>query len=200
MNKENNNNNNNTEAKTNSAEAQVKENKKSEQKPADLKVKNEKMDKASDAEKTPTSKNNKTDKVDKKTKAQEKEIKPKKKAKKVKRQVLKGRATIKCSYNNTVVSLADLNGNVLGWATSGLLGFKGAKKATPYAATQVVANVSEKVKKYGLKELEVYIKGVGSGREASVRALANNGFDLILIKDVTPIPHNGCRPKKPRRL
>jgi len=124
----------------------------------------------------------------------------KKKSKKIKRQIIKGRASIKCTYNNTVVNVADLGGNVLGWASSGLLGFKGAKKATPYAATQVVANVSDKVKKYGLKELEVYVKGVGSGREASIRALANNGFDLILIKDQTPIPHNGCRPKKPRRV
>jgi small subunit ribosomal protein S11 len=123
-----------------------------------------------------------------------------KKVKKSKKQVLNGRATIKCSYNNTMVSIADANGQVLGWATSGLLGFKGAKKATPYAATQVVANVAEKVRKYGVKELEVYVRGVGSGREASVRALANNGFNLTLIKDITPIPHNGCRPKKPRRV
>ena len=124
----------------------------------------------------------------------------KKKNKKIKRQISKGRATVKCSYNNTIVSIADLNGGVLGWASSGMLGFKGAKKATPYASSQVVASVTEKVKKYGIKELEVYVKGVGSGREASIRALANNGFDLILIKDVTPIPHNGCRPKKPRRV
>lgn len=124
----------------------------------------------------------------------------KKKAKKIKRQILKGRATIKCSYNNTMVSVSDPTGGVLGWASSGLLGFKGAKKATPYAATQVVASVSEKVKRYGMKELEVYVRGVGSGREASIRALANNGFDLITIKDVTPIPHNGCRSKKPRRI
>ncbi|MDO9230951.1 MAG: 30S ribosomal protein S11 [bacterium] len=124
----------------------------------------------------------------------------KKKIKKAKRQISKGRATVKCSYNNTMVSVADLTGCVLGWASSGMLGFKGAKKATPYAATQVVANVSEKVKKYGLTELEVFVKGVGSGREASIRALANNGFDLTLIKDVTPIPHNGCRAKKPRRI
>ena len=124
----------------------------------------------------------------------------KKKKKKLKRQVSKGQAHIKCTYNNTIVSIADINGNVLGWASSGMLGFKGAKKATPYAATQVVANVSEKVKKYGVSELEVYVKGVGSGREASIRALANNGFDLIMIKDETPIPHNGCRPKKPRRV
>jgi small subunit ribosomal protein S11 len=93
-----------------------------------------------------------------------------------------------------------MNGGILAWASSGLLGFKGAKKATPYAATQVVANVSEKVKKFGVKELEVYVKGVGSGREASIRALANNGFELVSIKDETPIPHNGCRPKKPRRV
>ncbi len=124
----------------------------------------------------------------------------KKKKKKIKKQILKGRASVKCTYNNTMVSISDLNGNILGWATSGLLGFKGAKKATPYAATQVVGNVSEKVKKFGVRELEVYVKGVGSGREASIRALNNNGFDLILIKDKTPIPHNGCRPKKPRRV
>ncbi|HEX7586436.1 MAG TPA: 30S ribosomal protein S11 [Patescibacteria group bacterium] len=124
----------------------------------------------------------------------------KKKSKKIKKQILKGRANVKCTYNNTIVNVSDLSGSVLGWASSGLLGFKGAKKATPYAATQVVANVSEKVKKYGVKELEVYVKGVGSGREASIRALANNGFELTLIKDETPIPHNGCRPKKPRRV
>jgi len=127
-------------------------------------------------------------------------VEEKKKVKKIKKQILRGRAGIKCSYNNTIVSVADMNGNILGWASSGLLGFKGAKKATPYAATQVVANVSEKVKKYGVQELEVYVKGVGSGREAAIRALANNDFNLILIKDETPIPHNGCRPKKPRRV
>lgn len=131
-------------------------------------------------------------------KAQAEEIK--KKIKRSKKQISKGRATIKCTYNNTIVSIADANGNVLGWASSGTMGFKGAKKATPYAATQVVGNVSEKVKKYGLQELEVYVKGVGSGREASIRALSNNGFELLLIKDITPIPHNGCRPKKPRRV
>jgi len=122
------------------------------------------------------------------------------KAKKPKKQILKGRATVKCTYNNTIVSIADINGAVLGWASSGMMGFKGAKKATPYAATQVVASVSEKAKKYGLQELEVFVKGVGSGREASIRALSNNGFDLLMIKDITPIPHNGCRPKKLRRI
>lgn len=127
-------------------------------------------------------------------------LEKKKKVKKIKKQILKGRASVKCTYNNTMISISDTSGNVLGWSTSGLLGFKGAKKATPYAATQVVGTVSEKVRKYGIKELEVYVKGVGSGREASIRALANNGFDLVLIKDITPIPHNGCRPKKPRRV
>lgn len=123
-----------------------------------------------------------------------------KKAKKSKRQILKGRASIQCTYNNTIVSIADLNGAVLGWSSSGHLSFKGAKKSTPYAATQVVADVTEKVKKYGVQELEVFVKGVGSGREASIRALANNGFNLVTIKDITPIPHNGCRPRRPRRI
>jgi small subunit ribosomal protein S11 len=130
------------------------------------------------------------------------EVKPeeKKKVKKAKKQISKGRATVKCSYNNTIVNISDDNGGVLGWCSSGLLGFKGAKKATPYAATQVVANVTEKVRKYGMKELEVFVRGVGSGREASIRALANNGFEITMIKDTTPIPHNGCRAKKPRRV
>ncbi len=123
-----------------------------------------------------------------------------KKAKKNKRQILKGRVSIQCTYNNTIVSIADLNGAVLGWSSSGHLSFKGAKKSTPYAATQVVADVTEKVKKYGVQELEVFVKGVGSGREASIRALSNNGFNLVTIKDITPIPHNGCRPRRPRRI
>ncbi len=136
----------------------------------------------------------------KESESREQEPEKKKKAKKIKKQVQRGKANVKCTYNNTIVSITDLNGNVLGWATSGLLGFKGAKKATPYAATQVVGNVAEKVKKYGVEELEVYVRGVGSGREASIRALANRGFELILIKDKTPVPHNGCRPKKRRRV
>lgn len=127
-------------------------------------------------------------------------VEPKKKKKKAKQQISKGQAHVKCTYNNTMVTISDMNGAILGWSSSGLLGFKGAKKATPYAATQVVGDVSEKVKKYGISELEVFVKGVGSGREASIRGLANRGFDIQMIKDVTPIPHNGCRPKKPRRV
>ena len=124
----------------------------------------------------------------------------KKKKKKIKRQISKGQAHIKCTYNNTMVMISDMNGAMLGWSSSGLLGFKGAKKATTYAATQVVQDVAEKVKKYGVQELEVFVKGVGSGRESSIRTLANRGFELVAIKDETPIPHNGCRPKKPRRV
>lgn len=123
-----------------------------------------------------------------------------KKAKKSKRQVLKGRANVQCTYNNTIITISDLSGAVLGWSSSGHLSFKGAKKSTPYAATQVVADVTEKVRKYGLQELEVFVKGIGSGREASIRALSNNGFNLTSIKDVTPMPHNGCRPRRPRRI
>lgn len=124
----------------------------------------------------------------------------KRKKKKGKRQVLRGRASIQCTYNNTIVTLTDQNGAVLAWSSSGHLGFKGAKKSTPYAATQVVADVTEKVKKYGLSEVEVIVKGVGSGREAAVRSLANNGFTLVSIRDITPLPHNGCRPRRPRRI
>lgn len=124
----------------------------------------------------------------------------KKRAKKSKRTVEKGRASIQCTYNNTIVTIADLDGSVLAWSSSGHLGFKGAKKSTPYAATQIIAELSEKVKKFGVQELEVYVKGVGSGREACIRALANNGFNLTSIKDITPIPHNGCRPRRPRRM
>jgi small subunit ribosomal protein S11 len=123
-----------------------------------------------------------------------------KKKKKLKKQVSRGRATIQCTYNNTIVTIADMNGNALAWSSSGHMGFKGAKKSTPYAATQVVSDVTEKVKKYGVTELEVYVKGVGSGREGSIRALANNGFTLLCIKDTTPVPHGGCRPRRPRRI
>jgi small subunit ribosomal protein S11 len=123
-----------------------------------------------------------------------------KKKKKIRRQVLKGQAHIQCTYNNTLISFTDANGRTLAWSSAGSLGFKGAKKATPYAATQIVNSASEKVEKYGLKEIDVFVKGVGSGREASIRALVNNDFEINLIKDITPIPHNGCRPRKPRRV
>jgi len=123
-----------------------------------------------------------------------------KKRKNIRRQVRKGRAYIKSSYNNTLVMFTDMHGNSLAWSSAGLLGFKGAKKATTYAANQVAMDAHEKVQKYGLKDIEVFVKGVGSGRDAALRALAQKGYNLIGIKDKTPVPHNGCRPKKPRRV
>jgi len=125
---------------------------------------------------------------------------PAKKKKKWKNQIARGRANVQCSYNNTIVTLADMNGATLAWSSSGHMGFKGAKKSTPYAATQVVSEVVEKARKYGLQEVDVLVKGVGSGREAAVRALANNGLTLLSIRDITPLPHGGCRPRKPRRV
>lgn len=120
--------------------------------------------------------------------------------KKVKKTIKKGQAHIQATYNNTIISLTDPQGNVLGWSSAGLNGFKGAKKATPYAAGIVVRVAAEKVKDYGLNEVEVFVRGVGAGREAAIRALHANGLAIISIKDMTPIPHNGCRPKKPRRV
>ncbi len=122
------------------------------------------------------------------------------KKRKIRRQVQRGQAYIKATYNNTMITLSDLHGNVLAWSSSGYLGFKGAKKATTYAASQVVNDVAEKVQKYGLKDLDIYVKGVGSGRESAIRTLAQKGFNLNMIKDRTPIPHNGCRSRKPRRV
>ena len=122
------------------------------------------------------------------------------KRKKGRHTVAQGQAHIKCTYNNTIISLTDRSGKVLAWSSAGSLRFKGAKKATPYAATQVVRDVAEKVKKYQLREVDVFVKGIGSGREASIRGLANNDLTILSIKDVTPIPHNGCRQRKPRRV
>ena len=136
----------------------------------------------------------------KKTETSDEKPTLKKKKKKTRHQVLKGQAHIQCTYNNTLVSFTDASGRTLAWSSAGSLGFKGAKKATPYAATQIINSASEKVSKYGLREIDVFVKGVGSGREASIRALVNNDFDINLIKDITPIPHNGCRPRKPRRV
>jgi small subunit ribosomal protein S11 len=117
-----------------------------------------------------------------------------------KKKVSRGIAFIQSTYNNTIVSLADLSGSVLAWSSSGSLGFKGAKKATPYAATLVSKTVVEKVKKTGLEDVKVIVRGVGSGREAAIRGLAAAGLNLVSIKDMTPIPHNGPKRRKPRRV
>jgi small subunit ribosomal protein S11 len=112
----------------------------------------------------------------------------------------RGQAHIHSSYNNIILTLTDMKGNVLAWSSSGSLGFRGPKKATPFAASKVVEAVAERVNKTGLKQLAVLVKGIGSGREAAIRSLSARGFDILSIKDVTPIPHNGCRPRKPRRV
>ncbi|PJB18436.1 30S ribosomal protein S11 [Candidatus Falkowbacteria bacterium CG_4_9_14_3_um_filter_38_19] len=135
-----------------------------------------------------------------KNKADKKEIKGRKKKRKGDKKVSVGIAHIKATYNNTIVTLTDLAGNVLSWASAGSAGFKGPKKSTPYAAQIITRIAVEKARKYGLKEVSVMVKGVGTGRESAVRALNANGLIISLIKDITPIPHNGCRPKKPRRV
>jgi small subunit ribosomal protein S11 len=124
----------------------------------------------------------------------------KNKKKKLRRQVQRGKVYVSSSYNNTKVSFADIHGNVLAWSSAGFLGFKGAKKATTYAANQVLLDANEKVQRYGMRDVEVFVKGVGSGRDAALRALAQKGYNIVKIKDTTPIPHNGCRPPKPRRV
>jgi small subunit ribosomal protein S11 len=135
----------------------------------------------------------------KEEKSSKKPMKKKKKRAKVK--VETGKIYIKASYNNTIVSATDLNGNVISWASAGMAGFKGPKKATSYAAQIIAKIVLMKAKDdYGLREAAVFIKGIGTGREAAIRAINANGINVTSIKDITPIPHNGCRPKKPRRV
>lgn len=124
----------------------------------------------------------------------------KSKKKKEKRKVSTGRAYIQATYNNTIVTFTDLNGNVLAGSSAGKVGFRGAKKATPYAATIIVKDVYEKVKDYGLREVHVFVKGVGIGRESAIRSLNANGLHILSIKDITPVPHNGCRKCRPRRV
>ena len=111
-----------------------------------------------------------------------------------------GRVYISSSYNNTIITLTDVQGNVLTWVSSGSIGFKGTKKATPFAASKAAEAISDLCRKLGIERIQVMVKGVGSGRDSAVRSLAARGLDIVSIKDVTPIPHNGCRPKKARRV
>ncbi|MDP3729151.1 MAG: 30S ribosomal protein S11 [bacterium] len=111
-----------------------------------------------------------------------------------------GRVYINASFNNTIISVTDTKGNVMAWATAGSLGFSGPKKATPFAASKVVAAITEKLRKTGLANLDVFVSGVGSGRDSSIRSFVNQGFNILSIHDVTPIPHNGPRAKKVRRV
>lgn len=114
--------------------------------------------------------------------------------------VTEGKVYINSSFNNTLMTLTDSKGNSLGWASAGGIGFKGSKKATPFAASKVAETIAQTAQKIGIGKVEVYVKGVGSGRESAIRSLAARGLELALIKDETPIPHNGCRPVKSRRV
>jgi len=122
----------------------------------------------------------------------------KKKRSKVK--ITKGKLFINSTYNNTIISAADTAGNVLVWSSAGRTGFKGSKKSTPYAGQRTMEDVLSKLRERGLNEVDVFIKGIGSGRESAVRALQGSGLNVLSIKDQTPMPHGGVRPKKPRRV
>ncbi len=114
--------------------------------------------------------------------------------------VEKGQAHIQCSFNNTIATFTDMDGNAISWSSSGKLSFRGSKKSTPYAAQMVTEAAAKTAADHGMRTVEVYIKGPGQGRENAIRAIANAGMNVTLIKDVSPIPHNGCRPPKRRRI
>jgi len=119
---------------------------------------------------------------------------------KTKKTVYEGKVFVQATFNNTIVTVTDLNGNAVSWASAGGLGFRGAKKSTPYAAQVTAEAAAKKAIDFGLREVHVYVKGPGVGRESAIRSLGNLGLQVRSIKDVTPIPHNGCRPKKTRRV
>ena len=117
-----------------------------------------------------------------------------------KKNIERGAAHIRSSFNNTLVTITDLQGNAVAWSSAGSLGFRGSRKSTPFAAQMAAETAAKAAMEHGLKTVEVYVKGPGSGREAAIRALQTAGLDVNMIKDVTPIPHNGCRPPKRRRV
>ena len=119
---------------------------------------------------------------------------------KVKKNIERGAVHIRSTFNNTIVTITDVAGNAISWASAGGLGFRGSKKSTPFAAQSAAETAAKAAMEHGLKSVEVYVKGPGSGREAAIRALQTAGLDVTMIKDVTPIPHNGCRPPKRRRV
>ena len=122
------------------------------------------------------------------------------KKKKEKRTVYEGNVYIQATFNNTIVTVTDLTGNAISWASAGGLGFKGAKKSTPYAAQTTAEIAAKKAMDQGLRAVNIFVKGPGVGRESAVRSIGNLGIQVLSIRDVTPIPHNGCRPKKTRRV
>ena len=127
-------------------------------------------------------------------------VKDKAKKKKIAKGITSGIAHIQASFNNTVITITDKLGNVLCWSTPGIVGYSGSKRSTPFAAQVAATDAGRKAKEIGIKEVEVYVKGPGFGRESAIRALQAAGLTIISIKDITPIPHNGCRPKKKRRV
>ena len=146
-----------------------------------------------------------TKKTDNNTSDENKEIKSSKKSsyskkKKIKKNILNGTAYVLSTFNNTIISIADTNGNVISWASAGQKGFKGSRKSTPYAAQVAADSAASKAQEYGMKTLTVEVKGPGSGRETALRALQARGFKILSIKDTTPMPHNGTRPPKKRRV
>lgn len=150
-----------------------------------------------------TEKGKKPEKPEKTEKPEKPEKEAKASAKKAKarrRNVPLGNACINASYNNTIITLTDPSGNVIAWSSAGACGFRGTRKATPYAAQVAAEKAAEKAKLFGLDTVHVFIKGVGNGREQAMRGLVANGFNILSIQDVTPIPHNGCRKRKPRRM
>ncbi|MGD8880442.1 MAG: 30S ribosomal protein S11 [Desulfobacterales bacterium] len=120
--------------------------------------------------------------------------------KKVKKNIANGVVHIQSTFNNTIVTITDSGGNVVAWSSAGVQGFKGSRKSTPFAAQLAAEDAAKKAKEHGMKTVEVYVKGPGPGRESALRALQATGFNVVMIKDVTPIPHNGCRPPKRRRV
>jgi small subunit ribosomal protein S11 len=120
--------------------------------------------------------------------------------KKEKKNITEGVAHIQSTFNNTIVTITDLSGNVIAWSSSGLQGFKGSRKSTPFAAQMAAEDVVRKAKEQGMRKVQVYIKGPGSGRESALRSLQLAGLTITMIRDVTPVPHNGCRPPKRRRV
>lgn len=127
-----------------------------------------------------------------------KAVRKRKKSKKL--AISRGIVHVQATYNNTIVSITDKSGNVVGWSSAGKNGFKGPKKATPFAASMIVKDVVDRIKENGLTEVDVIVRGVGAGREGAIRALNANGLKVLSITDVTPVPHNGCRPPRPRRV
>lgn len=122
------------------------------------------------------------------------------KKKKEKKNIPNGIAHIQATFNNTIITISDTAGNVVAWSTAGTMGFKGSKKSTPFAAQMAAEDAGKKAMAHGMKSVDIYVKGPGSGRESALRALQTVGFNISLIKDITPIPHNGCRPPKRRRV